>query len=390
MGDNGNDGPTGVPEVASDEIRSARAGLLRVAEPPSATLAALVIEVGPEQAWDRIVSDHVPRSCRRAVSARTEGLTRDERRAIGRIDLEAAAEVSSRLVCPEDAEWPSAAFDVFDPFGTGLFAPLGVYVAGRPLPAEPGRTVTIVGSRASTDYGRRCAADIAGDVAARGVCVVSGAAFGIDAAAHRAALQVGGVGSTVAVLACGIDIVYPAAHRDLIAEIRRRGTVVTEYPPGTTPARHRFLARNRLIAALSAVTVVVEAGRRSGTVSTANAAATLNRVVMAVPGPVTSAMSVGCHDLLRSGQVLIATSGQDVLQILGAETAGPEPTPTRLTDDLSPSVGRVYEALPGSGSRTVRELVLESALPAGEVMSALAELDLLGLARADSGRWLRS
>lgn len=384
-------GPSSEPAArATPETRIARAGLLRMVEPPSAAMVQLVAEVGPEQAWDLIVGGHVPQSCRRAVAARTQGLTASQLQAAARRDLDAVAELGGEFICPEDPQWPAAAFDSFQASGSGLFPPLGVYLRGTGLPLQPSGAVTIVGSRASTEYGRRCASEIAAELAAHGLTIVSGAAFGIDAAAHRGALSVRGRGSTAAVLACGIDIVYPVAHRELVAEIADRGALLSEYPPGTTPARHRFLARNRLIAALASVTVVVEAGRRSGTVSTANAAAALNRVVMAVPGPVTSAMSVGCHDLLRSGQVVIATNGQDVLEAAGVRTAlGAHEVPHRLTDDLSPVVGRVYEALPGSGTRTVRELATEAGIPAVEVIAALAELDLVGLARADSGTWGR-
>ncbi len=149
------------------------------------------------------------------------------------------------------------------------------------------------------------AAEIALGVVDAGLAVVSGGAFGIDTAAHRAAVT--GGGSSVAALACGIDRAYPAANAPLLQRISAAGAVISEYPPGTTPARHRFLVRNRLLAALGEVTVVVEASRRSGSLSTASAAAHLGRTVMAVPGPVTSAMSVGCHLLLRDRFALLAT-----------------------------------------------------------------------------------
>ena len=157
----------------------------------------------------------------------------------------------------------------------------------------------VVGSRASTAYGEHVASDLSEGLCRRGVAVVSGAAFGIDGAAHRAALAADGC--TVAVLAGGLDVPYPAGHSSLMYRIRAAGLLVSEYPPGIRPARHRFLARNRLVAALSGATVVVEAGLRSGAANTAAWARALGRVVCAVPGPVTSSASAGCHALIRGG-----------------------------------------------------------------------------------------
>ena len=257
--------------------------------------------------------------------------------------------------------------------------------------------MTVVGSRASTPYGVRVAAELAGGLAAAGRCVVSGAAFGIDAAAHRGALAVNGFGGpgpvTVAVLACGIDRAYPAAHEVLVDAIAERGAVVSEYPPGTTPARHRFLVRNRLIAALGEATVVVEAGRRSGSTATFRAARELNRVVAAVPGPVTSALSAGCHELIAAEGALLVTSAADVLRLLsgGAAAVGldEKAVEVRPTDKLSPELAVVYEALPGRGSRDLSALSAEAGLFADDTLAALAELELLGMATRDGANWRR-
>jgi len=246
-------------------------------------------------------------------------------------DLTVAGRVGARLIGPDDAEWPAAAMGSFAGAVArgvrGAGPPLALYVRGRPLAGLPDRAVTVVGSRASSPYGTRVAGEVAYELARAGMLVVSGAAFGIDTAAHRSALQVmrpaaassavAARSVTVAVLACGIDRAYPEANRDLLEFIPRYGSVVSEYPPGTVPARHRFLVRNRLIAAFGAGTVVVEAGRRSGTLSTAAAAEQLGRLVMAVPGPVTSAMSVGCHLLLADRFAQLVTSADDVLAALG-------------------------------------------------------------------------
>lgn len=373
-----------------DEIRLARAGLMRVIEPPSPALAYFVAEQGPVVAWGKIRHGGAPGGLRRSASGRTDARTADQLQQLAEDDLRQAALAGGRLVIPEDAEWPQATMAGFGV--SDLQAPLGLYVRGGRLPQDQRGAVTIVGSRACTAYGRRVAVEMAGELADRGCLVISGAAFGVDAAAHRGAIHTGGAKATVAVLACGIDRVYPTANQDLIQEIAGTGgVVVSEYPPGTTPARHRFLVRNRLIAAFGAVTVVVEAGRRSGTISTANAARDLNRVVMAVPGPVTSALSIGCHDLLRRGEgVLVATNAADVLDTLGVfDLAAPPDIPVRPTDQVVGDVAKVYEALPGRGNRTISELAEESGVAAGEVMIALAELELQELAEREGPNWRR-
>jgi DNA processing protein len=371
-----------------EEIRTARAGLLRLIEPPNPALAEYVQRHGPVLAWERLRTGVAPPALRRSASGRADGRSADQLQQWAVDDLRRAGEAGARLIVPEDKEWPHdtlAGFAVSD-----LTAPLGLYVRGAELPADQRRAVTIVGSRACTAYGRRVAAELAGDVADRGVQVVSGAAFGVDAAAHRGAIGSGGARCTVAVLACGIDLVYPAANRELVEEIAGGGTVVSEYPPGTTVARHRFLVRNRLIAAFGTLTVVVEAGRRSGTISTANAASDLNRVVMAVPGPVTSALSVGCHDLLRKGQAVVVTQASDILDSMGLfELSAPPDMPSRPTDLVVGAVAKVYEALPARGGRTTWELAQESGIAAGEVMVALAELELQELVEREGPNWRR-
>ena len=307
----------------SVEVARARAGLLRMCEPPSAAMAMFVDRVGAVQAWRGVLTGRAPRAVVSATTARMQDISAAEAVRRADADLAAAAAVGARLIGPGDAEWPTAAFAAFDGALVrgvrGACAPLALYVRGGSLAGLPGDGVTIVGSRASSAYGQRVAGEMAYRLVSAGVTVVSGAAFGIDTAAHRSALQAGGDADppTVAVLACGIDRAYPEANRALLDAIGAVGAVVSEYPPGTTPARHRFLVRNRIIAAMGAGTVVVEAGRRSGTLSTAAAADQLGRVVMAVPGPVTSAMSVGCHLLLADRFAQLVTGSPDVLAALG-------------------------------------------------------------------------
>jgi len=385
----------------SVEVARARAGLLRMCEPPSAAMAMFVDRVGAVQAWRGVLAGRAPRAVLSATTARMQDISAAEAVRRADADLAAAAAVGARLIGPGDAEWPTAAFAAFDGALVrgvrGACAPLALYVRGGSLAGLPGDGVTIVGSRASSAYGQRVAGEMAYRLVSAGVTVVSGAAFGIDTAAHRSALQAGGDADppTVAVLACGIDRAYPEANRALLDAIGAVGAVVSEYPPGTTPARHRFLVRNRIIAAMGAGTVVVEAGRRSGTLSTAAAADQLGRVVMAVPGPVTSAMSVGCHLLLADRFAQLVTGSPDVLAALGwlsqehRQPALPGTDPRHPTDGLDADTARVYEALPGKGAVTAADMVAESALVGPQVLAALAVLQLHGLAERDGPRWRR-
>jgi len=216
--------------------------------------------------------------------------------------------------------------------------------------------------------------------------VISGGAYGIDGAAHRGAL--GSDGQTVAVLAGGIDVLYPAGHSALLHRIGTSGLLVTEYPPGVRPARHRFLTRNRLVAALSSATIVVEAGLRSGAANTAAWARALGRVVCAVPGPVTSAASAGCHVLLRNGAELV-TRADEVVEIVGraGEFAEDQPHPSGPLDGLTDTERQVYEALPARGARSPDEIAVSSGLPPAAVLGPLAMLEIAGLARRQDGRW---
>jgi DNA processing protein len=248
------------------------------------------------------------------------------------------------------------------------------------------RAAAIVGTRASTGYGEHVAAELAAGLAERDVAVVSGGAYGIDGAAHRAALATDGL--TVAVLAAGIDMPYPAGHAALLQRISEQGSIVTEYPPGLRPQRHRFLTRNRLVAALSGATVVVEAGARSGAANTAAWARALGRGVCAVPGPVTSSASVGCHALLR-GEATLVTRADEVLELVGraGELAADAERPTTVLDGLADTELRVYDALPARGARTLDEIAVASGLPPTQVLGPLSMLEIVGLVVSQGGRW---
>jgi DNA processing protein len=377
----GRSGPPVDPEVLL-----ARAYLSRVAEPPAPALVALVAEVGPVEAADRVRAGKVAER----VAAETSS-----RRAIDRAaaDLDAAAAAGMRLICPEHPEWPTEmvlAFAAADE--PALTEPLALWVRGPGrLDALCAHAVAVVGSRAATRYGTTIAGELGSGIAGQGWTVVSGAAIGIDGAAHRGALAVGG--ATVAVLACGADRAYPAAHQALLERIVATGLVVSEYPPGCVPGRHRFLVRNRIIAGLTTGTVVVEAGLRSGAHRTATDALTLGRDVLAVPGPVTSATSAGCHRLIRDGAVLV-TRTDEVLEgvsRIGADLAAPPVGATRRpTDGLSAVALLVHDALPTRVAREIGWLALEAGLPVSAVRAALVDLERRGLVGQFGGRWQRT
>ena len=405
------DGAIGEVDLPDEAV--ALAGLVRVCEPPSAALAAFVGKVGPVRAWRDVLSRRAPRAVLSATAARTQNVAVEVLIDRARADLLAAASVGARLIGSSDPAWPGEAVESFQGALArgvrGAGPPVALYVRGWPLTGLPMNGLTIVGSRASSAYGQRVAGEMAYELAQRGMTIISGAAFGIDTAAHRAALHAARAApprggeldarpSTVAVLACGIDRAYPEANRALLTAIGEQGAVVSEYPPGTTPARHRFLVRNRLIAAFGAGTVVVEAGRRSGTLSTAAAAEQLGRLVMAVPGPVTSAMSVGCHLLLADRFAQLVTSADDVLAALGrlprppgavAQDPLPGTDPRHPTDGLDPDTARVYDAFPVREACTVDELAVEAGMAASVVMGALAVLELHGLAGREGIVWRR-
>jgi DNA processing protein len=300
------------------------------------------------------------------------------------LDLEVARRAGIRLVVPGDDEWPVALTDLGDR------APLLLWVSGEADLAATVRSVAVVGSRACTPYGEHVAAELAAGLADRGWTVVSGGAFGVDAAAHRGAMAVDG--RTVAVLACGVDVAYPAAHEGLLAHVRRAGCVVSELPPGTRPTRTRFLERNRLIAALARGTVVVEAAIRSGARSTAAKADELSRPVMAVPGPVTSALSAGCHELVRSYGAGLVTDASDVLDVVGELGAGaPERRgESRAEDGLDPVTLRVLEALPLRRWAAPDAVAVVAGLDAPTVLRGLALLAGARLAESRDGAWRRA
>ena len=370
--------------MSDDQRLRAWAYLCRVAESPCAELAELVGRFGPIEAAERVRRGAVDPVVERHTVARRDIDCAAE-------DLELINARGGRLVTPDDDEWPVLAFTAFG--GAPVRdksqgrAPLALWVVG-PLRLDEAaeRAAAIVGTRACTAYGEHVAADLSAGLAESDVTIVSGGAYGIDGAVHRAALAVDG--PTVAVLAGGVDVLYPAGHSALLHRISRSGLLVSEYPPGVRPARHRFLTRNRLVAALSGATVVVEAGIRSGAASTAAWARALGRVVCAVPGPVTSAASTGCHALLQAGAELV-TRAEDVREIIGrsGEFADELPRPADPLDALTDTERLVYEALPARAARTPDQIAVSAGLPAAGVLGPLAMLEIAGLVQHQDGTW---
>lgn len=287
--------------------------------------------------------------------------------------------------------WPPALDDLdeVEPWHGSTGAPLGLWLRGTGRPGLLATdSVAVVGARHCTSYGATTAAEIAADLADAGVTVVSGAAFGIDAAAHRGALSLERPG--VAVLACGADIDYPRAHAALLHRVAEEGLVVSEQPPGEPPHRSRFLSRNRIIAALTRGTVVVEARVRSGSLNTLHWADRLSRATMAVPGPVTSQQSGGAHRAIRDGEAVLVTDGADVLTELGgpgSEEAGRSGPETEY-DRLGAGERAVLDAVSWTEAMSSAALAEAAGLTLSGTRPALDSLEHRGLLARTSDGWL--
>ncbi|MFC9289147.1 DNA-processing protein DprA [Streptomyces sp. NPDC057052] len=367
----GTDGPGGE--------RLARAFLTRVLEPGDEVGGGWVRERGAGE-----VVRHL-RAGREALPGvtgqRWAGLLARAARAEPERDLAVARETGVRFVCPGDTEWPGPLDDLGDA------RPLGLWVRGRPsLRMWALRSVAVVGARACTEYGAHMAATLAAGLAERGWVVVSGGAYGVDGAAHRGALAAGG--ATVAVLACGVDRPYPRGHTGLINRIAEQGLVVGELPPGDHPTQSRFILRNRVIAALTGGTVVVEAAHRSGSLVTARAAQRLGRHTMGVPGPATSGLSAGVHELLR-GEAVLVTDAAEVVELVGdiGELAPERRGPVLPHDLLEPDARRVLAALPGGRAAAVDEIAREGGTTTDDAIARLYELRALGYVERHGDDW---
>ncbi len=391
-----------------DDTLLARAYLSRVAEPASLALWTFVDRLGPIESARLIRIGQVPEVIAGLTAARRD-------RAEPGVDLDAAEHHGIRLVVPESADWPHLAVGALervarsrlplarpvtaaDRYGGEPAPPLALWVKGGGDLASLGlRSAALVGSRAASPYGEHVASLFGYGLAGRAISMVSGGAYGIDAAAHRATLR--GDGETIIVSAGGIDRPYPAGNASLYEQAADRGLIIGESPPGSAPQRHRFLSRNRLIAAFATGTVVVEAARRSGALNTASHAVMLGRPLMVVPGPVTSAMSVGCHDLLRNeayGALLVtsvaevaaivagiseaADSGEGLDRVSTADAkAARAAARTDALDRLDAVTRRVFDGLAARGWRSEQQVSVRAGVTVPDVLRALPALRTAGL-----------
>ncbi len=353
-------------------------------EPGDGVAGRLIAERGSVESLRQLMHGRLPASAAFAPRELEEGRKRWMPRLVPNTvahAIDVAAVTGIRHIAPRDPQWPPQFADL------GENAPLALWVRGQPaVLARLQPSIAIVGARAASSYGEHVATEFAAELAGGGIPVVSGAAYGIDGAAHRGALGAGGL--TVALLAGGVDRPYPAGHTDLIDRIAVAGAVVSEVPCGSTPTKWRFLARNRLIAALADATVVVEAGWRSGSLNTAGHAATLGRGLGAVPGPITSGTSVGCHRLLREFGAQCITSAAEARELVGFDTAPPLSLPEDdrpRTDDRM----RVRDALSSRVARSADDIARRSGMSPDAVQAVLGVLLLEQEVAREPNGWRR-
>lgn len=384
----------------TEDVLLARAVLSRVAEPSAVGVWRLVEREGPVAAVAALRAGRYESDTFAAAAARVA-------EADPFADLEAAQRHGIRFVVPEADEWPHFAFAAFEAparrrvaewqagnhqqsLSGELLPPFALWVRGVLDPRTIGlRSVAMVGSRSATEYGQWVARDWSANLATHGFTVVSGGAHGIDTAAHRGALSVRG--ETVLVSAGGLDRPYPPGNAALFEQVAETGLVVSESPPGAAPARRRFLTRNRLIAAFGTGTVVVEAAARSGALNTASHCTGLGRPLMAVPGPVTSGGSAGCHKLIvaENNPARLVRDVADVLEAIGSasDVSVAEPRESRATGDdltsrvdaLDPAARQVFDAFPARAWTGPDRLAIAAGLPTLEVIRTLPTLELAGL-----------
>lgn len=354
-------------------------GLCCAIEPGSRAEAALVAEHGAEAVWRTLLKP----------GSQSRWAPRAKAADLAKVQAE-ATRLRLRFVIPGDPEWPEALADLAEcePVQDMGGVPFGLWVRGQPdLVEATNRSVAIVGSRACTSYGQTVATDLAAGLGAHGVTAVSGGAYGIDAAAHAGALAADAV--TVAVMAGGLDKPYPSGNSALLHRVATHGLVVSELPPGERPTRARFLARNRLIAALAPATVMVEAALRSGARNTVSWANACRRVVLAVPGPVFSGNSATPHRLIRDAEAVLCTGVEDVLELvepLGARSRQ-RPSQHRQLDELSAQELAVFEALPARGLMASGEVSLRAGVSLGACLGVLDRLAAQGLVTQGMDGW---
>ena len=371
-----------------------------IAEPGDGVAGALVATLGASRALETLAADRGVQGLVDELASADAGeyeidpddLAQGVARWMPRLKTETilvalrqASRFGARLLGPSDPNWPAALDDL------GVHAPHALWVRGDPgILSSLDASIAVVGARAATGYGEHVTVEAASGLVDRGYAIVSGAAYGIDGVAHRAALA--SRGRTVAVLAGGVDRFYPSGHEALLGKIVERGVVVAEVPCGSAPTKWRFLQRNRLIAAMSAATVVVEAGWRSGSLNTAGHAAALGRPLGAVPGPVTSSASAGCHRLLREFGATCVTNAEEMAELAPITASA---SSVSIADDrggrrdVDGARMRLLDALSVRSSRTVAQLAAASGLAPDRVRAELGLLELDGIVRDKGTGWVR-
>jgi DNA processing protein len=365
-----------------DADRRARLILSQLAEPGDPELCGLVATVGAAAALASIERGEPARAADWLV--RRPAVDLDHTMAV-------ADRVGARFVTPSDEEWPTQLADLrhIEPRDRRGGEPLGLWMRGAlSLHAVTDVAVAIVGSRAATDYGSFVAHSLAEQCSELGCHVVSGGAYGIDAAAHRGALNARR--PTVAVLAGGVDRLYPRGNHALLERIAGDGLVVSEAPLGADPLRTRFLSRNRIIAALGRGTVVVEAALRSGALNTVRWAAELGRETMGVPGPVTSTSSCGVHQFIREAGAIVVTCGSEIVEQIS--TIGEQLTAHRSgrpdpRDGLELLSRQILDALPGTGAVTTEQVAMATGTRRRLVADRLLVLARNGMVQSTEGGW---
>lgn len=378
----------------------ARAAWTGIAEPGDRSAGLLIAALGPIAALTALIENwQTPRIIERVDPVARAGrpaLTREIDDAMARWKprtvsshavhaAQAAARIGCKLAVPDDIEWPNGVDDL------GVHAPLALWWRGDfgALLATQ-RSIALVGARAATGYGEHVAMEASAGLVDRGFAIVSGAAYGIDGMVHRAALA--SHGTTVAFLAGGVDRYYPSGHEALLTRIADSGAVISELPCGSAPTKWRFLQRNRLIATASQATVVLEAGRRSGSLNTAGHAAAAGRPLGAVPGPVTSPASAGCHRLLQEFDARCVTNAAEMAALVTSahgEASLPQELPIFAEPVRSAETTRVLDALSTRSPRELNDIAARAGLAIGTVIGVLGACEIDGAVRENERGWLR-
>ncbi|MBN9151306.1 MAG: DNA-processing protein DprA [Micrococcales bacterium] len=391
-----------VRAIAGDDLtgdalreRFARAAWTGIVEPGDRVAGILIAAMGATRALDAIVSRASTESLVKAAGGELD--PDDAEKAVERwlprlqsrvalLALKQAARYAVRLLIPGDAAWPARFADL------GPHEPLALWLRGNESTlATADRSIALVGARAATGYGEHVAMEASAGLVDRGYTIVSGAAYGIDGMAHRAALA--SSGHTIAVLAGGVDRFYPSGHEALLTRIVDEGAVVSELPCGAAPTKWRFLQRNRLIAAMSGATIVLEAGWRSGSLNTAGHAAALGRPLGAVPGPVTSATSAGCHRLIREFDAVCVTNAEEMAELAplpgGGAAQDADSEPGEANEPSAERV-RITDALSTRSARLVDDIAALSGLSIATVQSVLGAMQLDGNAVERASGWVKT